>query len=154
MKVILLQLITLLFVNNGCHMQTMQQQDNPHGCTVYINGEIQMLDEQQTHKVDSTVTDLLLHCNDIYEQIVMPDFMNKLRGQDYLELVYDTPQKIQLKQEPLEFTRIFIPLSGKFRQGDDVTFICGNPEYFSPPYVNDKGYPALKLVLDQIKKRE
>ncbi|MCB2222248.1 MAG: hypothetical protein KQI35_17830 [Bacteroidetes bacterium] len=153
MKSVLLNFVVLFLLYGSCNqMQSNQQDMDSPGYTLLLNGAVIQVDPGLYHQVDSVIRETLESCDDLYEQIVMPSFIDDLKQADYLELIYDEPININLMQGgDLIVSKILIPLSGKFRNNNELTFICGSPEYSSPPYVNSKGYDQLEPLLNKMK---
>jgi hypothetical protein len=153
MKSILLNFVALFFLYGSCNqMQKNQQKMDSPGYTLRLNGSVIQVDPGFYHQFDSVLKIALGSCDDLYEQIVSPGFVEDLKQNDYLELIYDEPFNINLRQEPdLIVSKILIPLSGKFRRNNEITFICGHPSYASPPYVNSTGYTQLEPWLKKMK---
>ncbi len=132
-------------------MQQEKQHNDSPGLRIILNGQELRVDHTLITETDSVVSSLLSGCDDIYEQIVTPGLIEKIREEACLELIYTEVQKVALaNSSELSFSKIIIPLSGKFRQGDELVFICGNPAYESPPYANSKGFQLMKKTLEKL----
>jgi len=121
---------------------------------IYFNSDKISMNYDDSEDLILLVEKLLGECNDLYELIVTKELIRDIKqNEDYLEIRYPEKRKIKAGNfETIEIYNLFIPLSGKFVNLNQLSLFCGYPQYSSGPYVNSKGYKVLKDIIDQRKK--
>jgi hypothetical protein len=92
-------------------------------------------------------------CDGIYELVVTEETMARLRAtQRCLEFAFPAPREVVVGgRETLGILRMLIPLTGRFAEGEQITFFCGFPDYSAGPYLNTEGLRELTREVDGLR---
>lgn len=122
---------------------------------VILNKQVIVLDEAAFQKLDKALTDMLINCDDFYEQIVTNSLVDGIKSQEsYLEVFYADKKEVNIgKKQTMTIQSIFIPLSGKYQSNGSLTFFCGNPDYSYQPFINSKGFDKLTKLLEALQSK-
>jgi len=129
---------------------------NPEKCNTVefvYSGKKLVISDYQIAELLKLVKTTFTECSDIYELIVTRKTIDDIRkDSSYLEICFNKNQEMSIGTfQKVKFTKLLIPLSGKFAGNDQLTFFFGNPDYSSGPFVNKKGRSELIRKLESVK---
>jgi hypothetical protein len=148
MKLIHILLIPLI-MSSGCHSGQKASGPAPEAVLFILNGQELKLDAEAREQLLAAVLDHFRASDDFYELLVTDGLMGTIRQeQQWLELIF--PQKKTLVTEKfgeIDVSNIFIPLSGRYAGGDQLTFFSGTDGYSNTPLVKMSGLEELQTSL-------
>jgi len=138
---------TLLF--KDCDIVRLTNDVTNFDADIYYNNRLLSISTNDSQRLLVLVEGLLSEADGLYELLVTDDLITSIRqNENYLEIIYKKERNISIgKFESISFTKLLIPLTGKYTSLNHLTFFCGYPEYSSGPYTKSKGLIELRTFL-------
>ncbi len=119
--------------------------------TLFKNGAPHRIDNKEMlFTIGSQSLTTARGIDDLMQEIIQPSQVTEMMDkEDGIEIVFEKGQKIYRtgNKYSIEFTKIYIPLSGKYAKFGTVFFFGDNEGYGSvPPYVNTTDVAFRKFI--------
>jgi len=150
-KLIIYLLILCAFNSSTC--KSLQHKEKSEMVEFIYCGKKLVISDDQIADLLKVVKTSFAECSDIYELIVTRKTIDDIRkGSSYLEISFYKNLEMSIGTfQKVNFTKLLIPLSGRFAANDQLTFFFGNPDYSSGPFVNKTGRSELIRKLESVK---
>lgn len=146
---ILFTLLISAFLATGCNGETVKE------ITLFKKGTPHGVDNKETlsaigHQAIISAQGI----DDVMQVILQPSQISEIiKKEDGVEIIFEDEQQIYRanNKHPINFTRLYIPLSGKYSKLGMV-FFFGDTEGYGgmPPYVNTIGIEGFKKSMEII----
>ena len=145
----LLSNLLILILLTGC------SEANVKKVVIYRNKDIYTVsDQKKLEAIGNAISDFTKNIDDILKVILTPSQIHEVINNEYgVEIQYSDKQKVQNSNSnyPISFSKIYIPLSGKYSKFGIVYFFGDDEGYGSfPPYVTNEGLNELKTLIKAI----
>ncbi len=149
MRLLLLTLLIQLTMGFGCHSGQKAAGTSPDSAAFVLNGQELNLDREAGDRLLATVLDLFRESDEFYELLVTGNLLQSIRDdEEWLEVTLPATKNIQtVKFGEVEVRTLFIPLSGKYAGGDQLTFFTGPGDLSNTPLVKTSGLGELRAAL-------
>lgn len=143
----------ILCTFNSSTCKSFQHKEKSRMVEFVYSGKKLVISDDQLAELLQVVKTTFAECSDVYVLIVTRKTIDDIRkGSSYLEISFSKNQEMSIgAHQKVKFTKLLIPLSGKFAGNDQLTFFFGNPDYSSGPLVNKKGRSELIRKLESVK---
>lgn len=127
----------------GCSLPA-KLHGNINTIVYYDNGASMSIDLSDQDTLVKYVTELVQGSDDMLRLIVTKDAIDQAKQGECVEITFANELKINLNNlgKTISFSKILISLNNN----SSIVFYCGKKKYFSPPYINSKGYPIAQKI--------
>lgn len=141
-KSLLSSILTLVLLS-GC------SEANVKKVVIFNDTGVQTIsDQKKLQTIGKTISDFTKNIDDVLKVILTPSQIDEVISGEYgVEIQYSEKQSVQKANNnySISFTKIYIPLSGKYSKIGIVYFFGDDEGYGSlPPYVTIEGLNELK----------
>ena len=149
MRLIACTLVIQLIMSAGCHSGQKASGPSPEAVQFVLNGAALELDQESADRLLAKVLDLFRESDEFYELLVTDNLIRSIMdNEEWLEVTLSEQKTVQTtRYGETEVKRLFIPLSGKYAGGDQLTFFSGPGDLSNTPLVKKAGQTALRTAL-------
>jgi hypothetical protein len=133
----------------GCDPNHNEDLNSAKPADVYLNGTLLNQSADKINSIIKQTDNVLAESDDYFKLIVTPEMIKKMKGRDqFLEIDYrETRYILTDKFGKIEFSRILIPLSGRFALSGQLTIFYGITDYSTTAMLSSKGPGELNELL-------
>jgi hypothetical protein len=149
MRLILVILLIQSIMISACHSGQEASGDKDNVAGLVLNGKVLDLSAEKTTKVTEYVLTLMIQSEDFYELLVTDNLITSLKSKnEYLEVSFSEALTVTTdKFGAVSFSRIMIPLSGRYAANDQLTFFSGDGDFSNTPLVRKEGLEGLRRLM-------
>ena len=149
MRLIVFTLLIQLTMGSGCHSGQKASGPSPDDARFVLNGTELELDQEAADRLLAMVLDLFSASDEFYELLVTDNLVRSIRdNEEWLEVILTETKTVQtLKFGEAEVRILFIPLTGKYAGGDQLTFFSGPGDLSNTPLVKMVGLAELQVAV-------